>query len=121
MIKHRNLSSRLRHRLTLQQEQRSLDDIGGYVRSWQDVANIWAEIIPVVSISNTERSSGREQVAAGKIMSELSHRIIIRYRDDIDTSMRLVYENRHFNIRSIVNVNERKEWIEIMAQEGVAA
>lgn len=108
----RNTSSRLRQRLTLQQEVRTLDDGGGYVRSWQNIADLWAEIVPV---------TGRETLSYGQIIGEVTHRITLRYRDGITAANRLVFESRIFNIRSVFNVREENELVEIFAAEGAAS
>lgn len=112
MMGRKNHASRLRQRLTLQEEVRTPDNAGGYVRSWKDVATLWAEIIPV---------SGRERFFAGKIESPATHRILMRYRSDITPAHRLVFEKRAFNIRHVANVGEENAMLEIMAEEGVAA
>lgn len=111
MIMRRNHASRLRHKLTLQIETRSADDVGGYIRSWSDVVELWAEINPV---------SGGEKLFGGQLQPEITHKILLRYRDDINSGMRLKFENRVFNIRYVINVAEKNEVLEILATEGVA-
>jgi len=113
-------SSRLRHRLTLQQEIQTPDGAGGSSKSWQDVTDLWAEIIPVVSSGKSSRGSSTEQLFAGQVQSEINHRILLRYRDGVTASMRLVFEGRIFNIRYVANTEERRNTLEILAQEGVA-
>lgn len=107
----KSTASRLRHRLTLQEPVHTPDSGGGYISSWSDIAQLWAEILPV---------SGRERLFTGKVQAEATHRILIRYRSDVSTSHRLVFESRIFNIRSIMNAHERNEMLELLAEEGVA-
>lgn len=114
----KNTCSRLRHRLTLQEEVQTPDGFGGYARTWQDVADVWAEII---SLAGTIKSAGREILFAGQLQAEVSHRILLRYRDDVAAGMRLVFENRAFNIQSVVNTDEKNETLELLVQEGAAA
>ncbi len=116
MIANKNTTSRLRHRLTLQQRVETPDGAGGFSSGWQDVADLWAEISPV----NAKSIYGFEKLFAGKIQSEISHKIIIRYRSGISTSMRLLFDNRAFNIRAIKNPDERNETLELLVDEGVA-
>lgn len=110
-MKQKSASSRLRHRLTLQQLVQTPDSAGGYTASWDDVAQLWAEILPI---------NGRERLFAGKVQAETTHRISIRYRNDISTSHRLVFESRVFNIRAIMNEHERDDMLELLVEEGVA-
>ncbi len=112
MSAQKNASSRLRHRLTLQQETRTTDQAGGYTRGWQNVADLWAEITPL---------SGKEKLFAGQLQSEITHKIIVRYRSGVTAGMRFIYESRAFNIRYVSNVSEADEMLEILAQEGVGA
>lgn len=102
-------ASSLRQRLTLQTEVQTPDSAGGYVRTWEDIADLWAEIIPV---------SGRERLFGGQLQSEISHRIVLRYRDGITAGQRLVFENRAFNIRYVSNTMEANETLELLAEEG---
>lgn len=120
MGRKRNMSSQLRHRLTLQQEMQSPDGAGGTVKSWQDVADVWAEIIPLTGASLTlSRSSGKEEMVGAQTQAELSHRVRLRYRAGVTAAMRLAFESRLFNIRYVANVNEHDEMLELLVQEGV--
>lgn len=110
MSKFKNSCSRIRQRLTLQQEIRTGDSAGGYVRSWQNVADIWAEITPL---------TGKEKLFSERLQGSITHRILIRFRSDITTENRLFFENRVFNIRSVSNVKELGDTMEILAEEGV--
>jgi SPP1 family predicted phage head-tail adaptor len=112
----KSTSSRLRHRLTLQQEVKTADGAGGCMRSWQDVADLWAEISPL----KYRAGIGSERLVAGQIQSEISHEVTLRYRAGISTSMRLLFGNRAFNIRSIRNLNEDNEMLELLVDEGIA-
>lgn len=114
----KHTSSRLRHRLTLQQEIHTADTAGGYTRSWQDVAQLWVEIIP--NTGNYQGTRG-ENMVLQHIQTSITHKILLRYRAGIDSSMRLVFENRIFNIRYVINSHENNETLEILAEEGVAA
>jgi SPP1 family predicted phage head-tail adaptor len=107
----RNTSSRLRQRLTLQQEVQTPDTAGGYTRGWQDVADLWAEIIPI---------TGREKLFADQLQSQISHKIVLRYRAGVSAGQRLMFETRAFNIRYVFNIGEDNEMLELLAEEGVA-
>ena len=115
-----NTVSRLRHRLMLQQEVQTPDGAGGYTRSWQDIAALWAEIIPLTGSGSSACGSGKEAFFAGQIQSEISHRILLRYRSGITPAMRLVFESRAFNIRSVAETDEKRDTLQLLVQEGVA-
>lgn len=117
MRKKKSICSTLKHRLTLQQEVQTPDGQGGFTRSWQDVAQLWAEIMPQAGSTG----AGAEQLAFGQLQPRMTHRILLRYRVGVTPAMRLVFDGRVFNIRSVANKGETNEVLEIMAEEGVAA
>jgi len=117
----KNTASRLRHLLTLQQEVQTPDGAGGYARSWQDVADLWGEIIPLTGSGSSAKGSGKETLFAGQLQAQISHRILLRYRPGITAAMRLVYGDRTFNIRMVADTQEKKDTLELLVQEGVAA
>ena len=106
--KKRHLASRLKHQLILQQRNTVADGVGGFTRTWDNVATLWAEIIP---ISGNERYAYEQQTSRGR------YRIRLRYRSDIKPSMRLFdsTDNRAFDIKSVINTFEAGEMIEILA------
>lgn len=113
-MKKQNTSSRLRRRLTLQQEVQASDGAGGYSKSWQDVAELWGEITSVGT------GGWRELLAPDQLQSEVTHRILLRYRAGVTTAMRLLFEERAFNIRAIIDRGEIHETLELLVHEGVA-
>ncbi|MDX1974468.1 MAG: phage head closure protein [Rickettsiales bacterium] len=115
MIRRKSPSSRLRHRLSLQQEIHTADTQGGFTRSWQPIADLWAEIMPMHSYER-----GREPLVGGQLQATITHKITLRYRDGITTGQRLVFDGRAFNIHSVIVPNEAKQLIEIFAEEGGA-
>lgn len=106
-----NLAARLRERVTLQQFSLAPDGAGGYAKSWQDVATLWAEVTPL---------SGREQLRAMTLEASVNHRIILRYRAGVTAGMRILMNERIFNIRAVINMQERESALELLAEEGVA-
>jgi SPP1 family predicted phage head-tail adaptor len=103
----RTITSRLRQKLTLQSEVRTADTAGGYVRAWEDVADVWAEITPI---------SSREKLIAMQIESEITHRMTIRARTGVEASQRLNGDGRIFYIRSVTPV-ERNSVLELLVEE----
>ena len=109
-IKIKDLASRLRKRIVLEQPLSQADGAGGLTLSWQEFATIWAEILP-------RRAS--ENLFAGQLENRASHKIMLRYLAGIDTKMRIKFGTRYFNIISILNVEERNKMLEISVEEVV--
>lgn len=84
-------AGRLRHRVRIEEKRYLLDSNGD---AWQDpqtgatreewtlVATVWAAIEPV---------SAREFVQSQAMQSQVTTRIVIRYRDGMHAAMRLVH------------------------------
>lgn len=106
--KKRNASSKLKHQLILQEPNTSADAVGGFTRTWDDVATLWAEITP---ISGSQRFAYEQQISRQRV------RITLRYRSGVTTQMRLVEtaSNRIFDIKSVINIREEDTLIEILA------
>ncbi|AIM40718.1 head closure Hc1 [Idiomarinaceae phage 1N2-2] len=87
------------------------DPMGGDIIEWVTHAEPWAKMKPM---------TGREQYRADKLNAEGMTQVIIRYRDDLDETMKVVYRDVEYQIRSIINVEERDEWTELMIERGVS-
>jgi len=97
------------------------DGAGGSNKSWTDVSNLWAEIIPIGSTgAGQTKNAGKKSPFGDQIQGEITHRILLRYNDAVTSAMRLVYDSRIFNIRYVVNINEMNENLTLLVQEGVA-
>lgn len=70
----------LRHRITLQRATEARDSFGQAVKTWSDVATVWASVEPL---------RGREFLDARQLQREISAHITIRWRDDVDAGMRV--------------------------------
>lgn len=101
----------LRHRLTIQAESPTADAGGGHGLAWSNVATVWGRVEPL---------SGGERLRAMQIESRVTHRITIRYRAGVTAANRIAFANRIFNIRAVVNVEERNRILELLCEEGVA-
>ena len=84
-------AGRLRHRVLIEQYVLALDSNGDVAQdpatgetsgSWQEVVTVWAAIEPL---------SAREFLAAQATQSQVTARVLIRHRSDLDASMRLVH------------------------------
>lgn len=94
------------------------DGMGGSTESWTHLTEDWVNIIP---LSATQRlQMGAQGVGT-------THRIQVRYRDDLDTLgyakgeydnlLRLVYGSRTFNIQYVINEYEEGYYFEMAAEE----
>lgn len=103
--------SLMRLRITLEQPQLTSDTGGGYTRTWQPFASAWAHIAPL---------RGQEEFAGLQLTGVVTHRITMRYITGVTSAMRVLYGARAFNIRAVMNPDERKEYLVMVCDEGVA-
>ena len=102
----------LRHLVEVQAEQRTPDGRGGFDIKWKRVGQKrWARIAPM---------RGNEALLFRQLQISLTHNITMRYHPDISAAQRLLFGSRVFNIREVVNVEERNIQLELRCEEGVA-
>jgi len=98
----------LRHRVMFQQNNGTSTDTEGIpVENWADVFAVWARVRDL---------SGREYFAAQQVQAEVTTEITIRYREGLNSNMRVKYGTRIFDIKSIIP-DERKTELRLMCKE----
>jgi SPP1 family predicted phage head-tail adaptor len=98
----------LRHRIELQKPKNTADNMGGFTVTWGTMTTIYAAVWPV---------SAKELIQAKENKMTITHRIRIRYRDDIKSSWRIKFGVRYFDIESIINPDERNRTLELLCKE----
>lgn len=83
----------LRHRVLVQQFTVEQDSDGAVIEDWQDLRTVWADIQPL---------SGRELIASQSVQSEVTSRVIVRFKADYAPEMRLLHNNRIYNIKAVI-------------------
>lgn len=83
----------LRHRITVQAFTDDERDEDGFEiePTWVDYTKLWAKVTPL---------SSKDLISAQSDQSEVVARMKIRYREDIDTTMRVIWKGRIFAISS---------------------
>lgn len=74
------------------------------------IRTVWASVEP---------KSGREYIEAEKEHPELTYIITTRYMEDVTPDMFIQYQDRLFNIRSIRNIRENNEMLEMSCTEKI--
>lgn len=104
-------AGRLRHRVHLQRRVDGFDGHGQPSASWVTHMTTWASVEPL---------AGRELLAAMEAGAKVSHRIRLRWRDGILPVDRVVHRGRALEVESVIDVDERRTELMLMAQERVA-
>ncbi|VVT18556.1 phage head closure protein [Hoeflea sp. EC-HK425] len=93
---------RLSARLDLETPADLSDGQGGVTGGWTPVASVWARIEPL-------RAAPREEASAGT--APITHRVTIRYRDDVRHTMRFVHRGRELLIRAVRDPDESRRYL----------
>lgn len=84
------------------------DGGGGYDTTYIPEAEVWAGVIPVTS---TELRFANQQNL------QVTHKIIMRYRDDIKPNWLILFKGRKLEIISILNVKENNTELNLLCTE----
>ncbi|MDX8359823.1 phage head closure protein [Cytobacillus sp. IB215316] len=104
-------SGQFRHRITFIKTEMVEDELGQKIEKDDDYVTCWSDI---------KTMQGREYFAASAAHAERTSRFIIRYRSDIDPSMKIRFMDRIFDItHPPINDNERNLTLTIIAKERV--
>lgn len=104
--------SSLRHRITIEKPIQVQNDSGGLNEEWVELAKVSAAIKPLTAnqVFYSEQNQHR-----------VTHKITMRYRNDLKTDMRIRYGNLILQVRSFINVGMENRITELMAEEGAAS
>lgn len=98
---------RLRHRLIIEEAERSADAGGGSATAWREVAEVWG------AVSDT---SGKEKAGHDRIGGEVSHQITIRYRSDLKPAMRFRRGDEIFELLAVLDPDGRKRFLNCLCE-----
>lgn len=104
-------AGKLRNKISLEREVVTPDGFGGSSHVWVEIKTFRAYIKPV---------SGSERLHSQRLEASMSHKVFIRYNNDIMPTDRINYNGRFFQIRAVINIEERNKWLELVCEEGVA-
>ena len=103
----------LRHRITIQTTTQTQNATYGTTEdSWATHVTAWASIEPL-------RVGSREWFDAQKFTAEVSHLVKLRYRSGVTPKMRISWDSRLFDIKIVLNVEERDRELQLLVKETV--
>ena len=93
---------RLSARLTLEAPTNLPDGQGGLIEGWEPMAELWGRVEPL---------RARPDESAGAAIALVTHRITIRYREDVRHAMRFIHRGRHLVIRAVRDPDETRRYL----------
>jgi len=102
-------SGDLNRRITIQVGTDAKDSYGQPFIAWHDLCTAWASI---------KTPTSKEIYALGPgFTSQVTHKILIRYRSGITSAMRVAYAGRIFAIQTVFDPDEGREQLTLMCLE----
>ncbi|OCG59926.1 phage head closure protein [Gilliamella sp. Nev3-1] len=102
-------SGKLRNQVTFQKQINRTDELGQLVNKWVDVCTVRAEIRDV---------SGKEYQSSQAEQTQTDCKILIRYRNDITSDMRVMCNGTYYDIKAVLEDVKRTR-LELPCQKGV--
>ena len=101
-------AGRLRHHIQIYKPVETPDGGGGKSLSLKLVGASWAEIKPASAYAIQTAAASKQ---------EISHKIRMRFRKDLTTDHSIKFDGRTFDIKAIINEEERNRFLTVTAQE----
>ena len=104
------LVATFRKQVTIQNKVSVSDGQGGFTETWPDGSTVWASIEPLKSY---------ERFQAMQMAVPETHRITMRYTDEVTEASRIRYGDRIFWVKETNDPEERQRFLIIKALERV--
>lgn len=108
----KNINSSLRHFIEIETFTPTQKEDGSWETEWSIFARLWA---------NKQNLYGSEFYAAGQVNKQETVKFTIRYMPSIletpKEKMRIISDNKYYDIDFIDNIRYENEWLEIKAIE----
>jgi SPP1 family predicted phage head-tail adaptor len=93
----------------IQKKDGGTNDGGGNIKpNWVDVATVWAEL----------KADPFEKTIANQSVQQTTHTVKMRYRADLTTAHRFLFNGRVLDIRYIKNTKEANRELVVSCLEG---
>jgi SPP1 family predicted phage head-tail adaptor len=97
---------KLDRRIRFDRKVVSQNSFGEEVVTWVPFATVWAA---------RRNLRGVEKWTAQQVASEIVSRYVIRFREDLNPTMRLVDGSREYDIHQLYPTDERRHWLIVEA------
>ena len=103
-----NVIGALRHRVTIETPVRTPGDGGTATITWTSLGSVFARVEPI---------GGREIAGADGVAAVVTHKVLIRHRDDVSAQMRFLVGTRILEIRAVLDLEGRRRWQQCLCEE----
>ncbi len=102
----------LNRRITIQKRDTGRDAAGQPVDTWSDYVTVWANIKAPTGMGAIRDMQGDLSASIAR------YSIRIRYRTDLDASMRVVYGSQVFDIKGVLPDHADHEYTDLVCEIG---
>lgn len=99
------ISGNLRHTITIQRATVTRSSSGQAINNWSDVATVRAAVYSI---------SGKEYFSADQVNSDVNIKIVLRFINGLDSSMRVVHNRKIYDIKAVLNQENRRKPVMLM-------
>lgn len=103
-------ASILRHKIIIQREQISKDDLGDVVKIWVNIKITRASIDPI---------TGSEWFAEDRMINDVDQSITLR-KTDLIAADRIIFQGRIFDVKRVLDFENRGIFFLVLAKERVS-
>lgn len=103
-------NGRYRHKITIETVSEVTDSHGQAIKTWTIFAQPFASVEPL---------QGKEYLTSNAYDSDVTVRIRLQHLSGVTTKMRVSFDSRIYNIRSVINPWERGREMQLMCDEGL--
>lgn len=98
----------LTDRILFKRREMAGEDEGGHVALFVPVTSLWARVRSL---------AGRQGTSMDGRAVEISHAVVLRFRNDIKPGDRIVYRGRNLDVVSAADLNGRKAYLSCACSE----
>lgn len=106
-----DLASKLREQIRVERPLTSMDGQGGRYVSWQEVATIFAQVVPLQNVT-------QETLFADQPRSRETYRMTVRYRADIGVDMRVIWRGKTLLLSAVYEDHQARGMLHLVAYQG---
>ncbi|ART49202.1 phage head closure protein [Acidovorax carolinensis] len=97
----------LDQRIVIERLVEGFDELGQPINTWLPIITTWAHVQPLV---------GREYIAAGALLSEVTARISLRYRPGITAADRVIHDGKVYGVTSVGDVHSSRRELQLQCR-----
>jgi len=101
---------RLNKRITIMKKVDTANALNQKSKGFENVKTVWASVAPV---------RGTERYELQKLNEEITYRVYIRWISGIRADMYIKYDDRIFEIQSVIDVDMERKMLEIDCVEKI--